>query len=96
MNSTLPQVGTRGSFSVGSDRYPCTVIAVSPSGYRVTVQEDRVTVYTPFPDCSGDEFERNPQGRTMVFTRRQNGRYRQTGGGSLSLDGWMAHQDPSF
>lgn len=96
--NNIPQVGTHGSFGIGSDSYPCTVIAVSPSGHRVTVQEDRVVRYTPFPDSVGVEFERDTNGRTTVFTRRRNGRYREAGAnyGGLSLGEWAAHRDPSF
>lgn len=96
--SSLPQVGTHGSYSIGSDSYPCTVVAVSPSGHRVTVETDETTKSTPFPDSTGIEFARREGGRRTVFTRRANGRYRMAGAnyGSLSLTGWYSHQDPSF
>jgi hypothetical protein len=100
-SSNLPVVGTHGSYSVGSDSYPCTVVAVSRSGHQVTVQNDSYRVSSG-SEQTGDvvyEFARNLEGGTQVFTRRANGRYRRAGAkhGSLYLQhGWQAHQDPSF
>ena len=96
--SNVPAVGTRASYSVGSDRYPCTVVAVSPSGHRITVREVKVTEWTAFPDSHGVAFEDNGQGATRVFTRRANGRYRHAGWshGGISFGEWGAYQDPSF
>lgn len=96
--SNVPAVGTRASYSVGSDRYPCTVIAVSPSGHRITVREVRVTEWTAFPESRGAAFEDDGKGKEMVFTRRANGRYRHAGWkfGGISFGEWGAYQDPSF
>lgn len=95
--SNAPAVGTRASYAVGSDRYPCTVVAVSRSGHRVTVRDVNVTVWTPFPDSRGVEFEDNGKGRVTVYTRRQDGTYREVGSrGRLAFTGWKAYQDPSF
>lgn len=95
---TLPLVGTRASYSVGSDRHPCTVVAVSPSGHRITVRSVRVTEWTAYPDSHGVAFEDDGLGEEMTFTRRANGRYRHAGWnfGGISFDGWGAYQDPSF
>ena len=97
-SNNVPVIGTRGSSRIGSDTYPCTVIAVSPSGHRITVQQDRVVRYTPFPESRGAEFARNENGETTIFTRRRDGRYRQAGCnyGGLSLGEWAAYRDPSF
>jgi len=96
--ASLPVVGTHGSFSVGSDSYPCTVVEVSKSGHRVVIEQDEVVRSTPFPDSTGIEFARREGGSRTVFTRRANGRYRMAGAkwGGLSLSGWYSHQDPSF
>ena len=97
-SASLPTVGTHGSYSVGSDSYPCTVVKVSPSGHQITVETDETTKSTAFPDSTGIEFARREGGERTVFTRRANGRYRMAGAnfGGLSLGGWYSHQDPSF
>lgn len=91
-------VGTPGFFILGSDRYPCTVIAISKTGHRITVQQDEVQRWAPHPDCYGMEFRRNAAGRVTTFTRRRDGRYREQGAnyGYLSLGGWSAYSDPHF
>ncbi len=91
-------VGQQGSFNVGSDTYPCTVVAVSPSGHKVTVQVDRVTKYRAWPESYGESFERDESGPLKVFTRRSHGRYLQSGTRytSLSTGGWCAYMDPHF
>jgi hypothetical protein len=95
-----PVVGMAASYSVGSDRYPCTVVAVSPSGHRIVVRDVAVTAWTPFPDCRGVAFSDDGKGATRVFTRRKSGYYREPGctwGSGLTLGkGWRAYQDPSF
>ena len=95
---SLIVVGTHGSYSVGSDTYPCTVVEVSKSGHRVVIETDETTKWTAFPDSRGVEFARREGGRRMVFTRRADGHYRMAGAnfGGLSLSGWYSHQDPSF
>ena len=96
--SNFIALGTQGSYSVGSDRYPCTVIAVSPSGHRVTVRDVTVTEWTAYPDSRGVAFEDDGKGRLTTYTRRQDGTYREQGSayGRLALTGWKAYQDPSF
>lgn len=96
--ANVPAVGTPCSYRAGSDVYPATVVAVSPSGHRVTVRNARVTEWTPFPDSRGVRFEPNPNGAVEVYTRRADGRYRPVGCdfGSLSFAGYAAHRDPSF
>ena len=98
MNTTPPTVGTHGSYNVGSDTHPCTVVSVSPSGHQVTVEEDDVTRWSPFPESEGLEFARREGGPSRLFTRRADGSYREVGshGGYLHLGGWRAHRNPSF
>lgn len=98
--TNIPQIGTHGASTIGGDAYPVTVVAVSRSGHRVTVQHDRCRVVSgsEYTNDAVYEFERNTGGQTEVFTRRPNGRYRPVGSqcGGLSLNGWVARRDPSF
>lgn len=68
-------VSDAATIHVGSDRYAATVIAATPAS--VTVQEDSYEA-TPDSDYFGNQeytYTRNPDGRTMTFTRRKNGGY---------------------
>jgi len=75
-----PSVGDACTVCYIADRHAATVIAVSPSGSKVTVQEDKATrtdgngvsqtqIYT---------YERDPKGKVHVFYRRAHG-YAQDG-----------------
>ena len=92
-SDTKVNVGVRGSYNIGSDRYPVTITKVSRT--KVTVRVERVTKWE---DSTGVEFEQDPEGRTVDFTLRQDGSFRRLGakGGRLSLWGWSAYQDPCF
>lgn len=105
-DAPIPQVGDPAHYYVGSDCYPCKVVAVSPSGHRLqTIDVDatpapgydhyshQVYTYADYPD--GDEDERT------TFTRRADGRYRRLGckageGYLLSIGKYHAYRDPSF
>ena len=88
-------VGDGATYGIGSDRYAGTVVAVSPTGHRVTLQFDHARcasyaeqdyTYTP-----------NPDGGTMVFTRRRDGGYRPLGSNCGGLGrGRHQYRDPSF
>jgi hypothetical protein len=41
-NSTIeiPVVGDGATYTIGADAYPYTVVAVSPTGSRITIQRD--------------------------------------------------------
>ncbi len=96
---TFPAVDVHGFYTSGSDRYPCTVVAVSPSGHRVTVEQDDYKVEAD-PDGHDQHyvFRRREGGQKRVFTRREDGSYRPVGSryGRLVLGEWDAHQDPHF
>jgi hypothetical protein len=88
MNNTIstPAPATR---IVGSDRYPATIVSVSPSGKTLTVREDRCHL-------EGGEwvFAPNPSGRTWRF------RFTKRGWVCKSVRLHIGHrdyyQDPSF
>ena len=98
-----PRVGDLASFGYGGDSYPYTVIAVSPSGHKVTLQERKARRV----DNNGlSEDQRyitveNPKGGIMEFTRRKDGRYRPAGANfrncpSVRFGQAIKYLDPSF
>src|SRR5208282_2445778 len=89
----VPTVGTHGSYGVGSDAYPLTVVEVSPSGHRVVCEQDEFHVISGSTEDGSAEFgyTRHEGGPRRVFTRRSDGRYRIAGAknyGGLNLNGW--------
>jgi len=94
------EIGTPAAHHINGDSYPCTVIASTKNGGKITVQYDeaRVVSGSTFQGNEVYEFERNPNGRTEVFTRRTDGRYRPKGSkyASLSIGKWYASRDPHF
>ena len=76
-----PEVGMAATILGWTDRYPATVFAVSPSGNRVTVQEDSYTRIDDngMSECQEYEYERNPNGRKLFFSKRKNGRFVEIG-----------------
>ena len=84
-----------------SDSYAYTVIEVNRNGKEVVIQEDKANRESgTWPDYHYS-YQRNPYGRTMTFTLRKNGVWRQKGddmrhtGASLS-PGRRFYRDPSF
>ena len=72
-----PTVGTAVTLSWWSDADPGTIIAVSASGKRITVQEDiaKRVDSNGMSESQTWEYERDPEGRTWVFSQRKNGRW---------------------
>ena len=100
-STVVPQVGTHGSYGIGSDAYPVTVVEVSKSGHRVVVEQDDFHVISGTTLDGSAEFgyTRREGGPRRVFTLRSDGRYRIAGAknyGGLNLNGWYARRDPSF
>jgi hypothetical protein len=93
--TNIPAPGTKAHFWNATDRHPCTVVSVSPSGSRLIVRRVEVTRWA---DSYGEEFRDDEAGETWVFTRRKDGRYRAVGAdyGGISFAGWAAYQGPSF
>jgi hypothetical protein len=99
--TSTPVVGDEATYSVGSDSYPATVVAVSKSGHRVTLQDANWTVTSgSMHDGSAQySYEANPSGPTRVATRRANGDYRLQGwdrGGFVGFGHRRMYHDPSF
>lgn len=80
-SDNLPRLGGVASRQLGSDYRSYTVIEISKSGHRVTLQERRRF------RCDGNgmsEAQRylttdDPHGEVIVATRRKDGEYRERG-----------------
>ena len=95
MGVKVPEVGDGGTHSPLTDCYPCTVIAVSPSGKTVTVQDDsHKVVGGKWPDLEY-EYARNPEGTIRVAKLRKDGRY-HIGVCGVWFGSRRFYQDPSF
>ncbi len=103
-----PRVGAGASAGYGSDSYPYTVVAVSPSGHKVTLQGDHYRVTKGSFETGGVEVEyraAEPDTRDLrVVTRRGydkdgNPRYAFVGskrGGGVGFGFRRFYSDPHF
>lgn len=99
----MPEVGMGATIYFYSDRHVGTVIAVSASGKKITVQEDHA-IRTDSNGMSDDQsyrYERNPKGKIYEFTLRKNGRFvlvgeTMQGGLYAKLGGRLYYYDYSF
>lgn len=92
----IPEVGQGGSQRVGSDRYPFTVIGVSPSGHEITIQRDK-PVHISGSFQNGDyhyDFDQNPNG--AILKGRWSTKFGKyiVGGSSVSIGTRSYYQDP--
>jgi hypothetical protein len=79
MTASIPRVGDLASYGHGGDSYPYTVIAVSKSGHKVTLQRRRwrCTKGNHHHEASKRVLTwEDPEGEVMVATRRKDGAYR--------------------
>lgn len=100
-----PKVGRGVTMPSGSDSYPGTIIAVSKSGRKITVQEDTATRLDdrgPYTENQEYKYEPNLTGPVTEFSLRSNGRWVRVGEpnrhGSSSC--WIGHRryyrDPCY
>lgn len=92
-------VGMGATYSIGSDRYACTVIAVSTSGLKVTTRDDKATRTDEngMSECQTYSYERDPSGVERTWYRDSKGNYgNKTRGGRLGLGARRAYHDYSF
>lgn len=100
-NENLPALNSPATVSLWTDSYPVTVIAISKSGSKITLQRDSVKVVSGSAHDGSAQYEitRNLEGPTDIATRRGNGRYRLQGwnqGGAVNFGFARMYQDPSF
>ena len=98
-SSIYPEVGMGVTMSVGSDRYPGTIIQVTQNGRRVVFQRDNYkrTDNNGMSESQTYEFSPDPNGAIEIATLRKDGRYRITGGKTpVHIGSRDAYYDFSF
>ena len=73
-----PKVGELASYGHGGDSYPYTVIAVSATGYKVTLQRRKAVSckgHTPYDGQHRVLTVEDPDGDILVVRRRKDGKY---------------------
>jgi hypothetical protein len=76
-----PEIGMGITWSVGSDRYPGTIIDISASGKKITFQED-IAIRTDangMSECQSYVFQTDPQGEIRTASFRKDNSWRITG-----------------
>jgi len=97
-----PEVGMGVTMLSWTDRHPATIIEVSKSGKKITIQEDSWTRTDSngMSDAQSYTFERNPNGYTAEYSLRKNGRWVVVGspqnGSSLLVGHRSKYYDYSF
>jgi hypothetical protein len=91
-----PLVGMGCTLLFWTDRHAGTVIAVSPSGHKVTVREDKAirTDSNGMSESQNYRFEPDPDGRVHTLYRQGDGRYGKSPRLVLGVRG--AYHDYSF
>jgi hypothetical protein len=99
----IPQVGDGATIAYFSDRRACTIVAVSKSGKKVTVQFDTAlrSDERGMSDAQEYCYYRNPEGTLREFSLRSNGRWVMVGnpaknGTSLYIGQRLEYYDYSF
>lgn len=97
-----PEVGMGVTMLSWTDRHPATIIEVSKSGKKITIQEDSWTRTdnNGMSDAQSYTFERDPNGYTAEYSLRKNGRWVAVGspqnGSSLLVGHRSKYYDYSF
>lgn len=92
-----PEVGMGATLLMWSDRYPFTVVKVSPSGKTLWAQEDEAVRVDSngMSDSQAYTFKPNPDARTLRFSLRKSGQWRGPAG-RLALGYRSRYYDYSF
>lgn len=91
---TVPEVGMGATQVCFSDRHAFTVVEVSKSGKRITVQQDKATRTDKngMSDCQDYTFEPNPNGSKHTLSLRKNGRWIEVGGSQSDFTYSIGHR----
>jgi len=100
-NGQTIEVGQGGSYGIGSDRYPVTIIGWTKSGKTIWYQTatGKRTDNNGMSECQSYEFTPNPNGRVSVGTwRRRVNSFQPKGDncGYIGTNGYDQYRDPSF
>ena len=101
LNGTHVAVGSGGSYSIGSDTYPITIVGWSASG-KVLYYRDARAHPTVDSDPYGIQrylFTEDPTAPVRTATwRKSSGVYKPMGASSgvIRTDGYHKYMDPSF
>ena len=97
-----PEVGMGATMISWTDREPATIIEVSKSGKKITIQTDIATRTDDhgMSDAQSYTFERNPKAYATEYSLRKNGRWVRVGdsmtGSSLLVGQRSKYYDFSF
>jgi hypothetical protein len=69
-----PEAGKAATYNIGSDYYPYTIVAVSPSGHKVTVRADRIRRPGLMLPAADEEVEYAHRTKTGVYRMKRCGR----------------------
>ena len=100
MLPTEPKVGMGATVRIGSDSYAATITHVTKT--RVTVRYDRAVLTKGKHMQSEDQvylYLEDRKGKTMLFSKRKDGRYHGVAGDSaytLHVGARLTYKDPSF
>lgn len=101
--SVKPEIGMGATERVGSDCYAYTVIAVSESGKRATIQRDRAiaTKDNSYTEAQEYRYEANTEGVTKEVSLRKNGTWYTVGQPiewytGVTMGHRRYYQDPSY
>jgi hypothetical protein len=102
-NNATPEVGMSATMVGWTDRRPATIIAVSASGKKVTVREDKAirTDSNGMFDAQSYTFEPDENGIERSYSLRAGGRWVQVGqsakgGARLAIGARSKYHDYSF
>lgn len=95
--SSTPTVGMGCTVCYATDRHAATVIAVSKSGHRVEVREDKSirTDDNGMSEVQSYDYEPDPDGAVHVFYRQSDGSFKAHGK-RLALGTRRTYHDYSF
>jgi hypothetical protein len=98
-----PQVGMGATIISWTDRDPATIIAVSPSGRSVIIQEDYAEPVAghcnAYTEAQRWTFKRNGGGHVETYSKRKDGSWRRKGerqGQKLVIGHRDKYRDPHF